>query len=83
MLLAGVAEGLELTPRDLAGERTVTTCSNNRYADFGTALQLLANGQVVVEPMITHRFPLHRALEAFETVRNKVQTGALKVVINP
>ncbi len=83
MLLAGVAEGLRLTSRDLAGERTVTTCSNNHYADFGAALRLLASGQVVVEPMITHRFPLERAVEAFEVARDKVQTGAVKVILHP
>lgn len=83
MLLAGVADGLQVTNRHLAGERTVTTCSNNHYADFEAALRLLDSGQVVVEPMITHRFPLERAAEAFEVARNKRNTGALKVILHP
>jgi L-iditol 2-dehydrogenase len=83
MLLAGVAEGLEVTTALLAGERTVTTCSNHRYADFGIALELLSAGRVLVEPMITHRFPLEEAPLAFSVAANKAQTGALKVVLNP
>jgi L-iditol 2-dehydrogenase len=83
MLMAGAAEGLRLDPASLAGERTVTTSSNNLPEDFARGLELLASGQIVVEPMITHTFALSDALEAFEVARNKQSTGAIKVIIQP
>jgi threonine dehydrogenase-like Zn-dependent dehydrogenase len=83
MLLAGVATGLEVTTASLAGERTITTSSNNHYADFGFGLRLMAAGRVLVEPMITHRFALDDAPEAFAVAADKVHTGALKVILRP
>ncbi|MGM0493523.1 MAG: zinc-dependent alcohol dehydrogenase [Armatimonadota bacterium] len=83
MLMAGAAEGLGLGPASLAGERTITTSSNNLPEDFARGLELLASGQIVVDPMITHRFPLTDAVEAFEVAQNKQETGAIKVIIHP
>jgi len=82
-LLAGVGERLGVTTAALAGERTVTTSSNHRYRDFGAALALLASGQVRVRAMITHRFALERAAEAFAVAQDKVASGALKVLLVP
>lgn len=81
VLMAGVARGLSLSQRDLAGERRLMTCSNHQYADFGIACELLAQERVQVKTMITHRFPLEQAQEAFTVAANKVQTGALKVIL--
>lgn len=81
ILMAGAAQGLTLGPATLAGERRLMTCSNHRYEDFEIALRLLADGRVRVGPMITHRFPLEQAAEAFEVARDKVNTGALKVIL--
>lgn len=83
MLMAGAAQGLRIDPASLAGERTVTTSSNNLPEDFARGLELLASGQIEVEPMITHRFPLTDAVQAFEVAANKHETGAIKVIINP
>ncbi|MGI5820395.1 MAG: zinc-dependent alcohol dehydrogenase [Armatimonadota bacterium] len=83
MLMAGAAEGLRLDPASLAGERTVTTSSNNLPEDFARGLELLASGEIVVEPMITHTFPLSEAVAAFEVAANKHRTGAIKVIIHP
>jgi L-iditol 2-dehydrogenase len=49
------------------------------HDDFPTALELVQDGQVEVEPLITHRFPLRRAAEAFSTADERRQ--ALKVLI--
>ncbi len=81
--MAGVADGLTLTESSLAGERRLTTCSNNFVEDFETGLRLLASGQVQVKPMITHSFALEDACEAFATALNKHETGAIKVIIEP
>jgi threonine dehydrogenase-like Zn-dependent dehydrogenase len=81
MLMAGVAKGLTLSARDLAGERALMTCSNHQYPDFGVAHELLALGRVQVKPMITHRFPLEEAPEAFAVAADKVNARALKVIL--
>lgn len=81
VLMAGVAKGLNLSARDLAGERRLMTCSNHQIADFGIALDLLAQQRVQVKPMITHRFPLEQAPEAFAVAADKVNSGALKVIL--
>lgn len=65
----------------LSGERTLKTSSNAMYADFPRALELLATGTVEVTPLISHRFGLSQALEAFEVVCNKRETAAIKVII--
>jgi predicted dehydrogenase len=36
--------------------------------NFEAVLQLMAEGKVVTEPLITHRFPFARALEAYELI---------------
>jgi len=48
-------------------------------ADFATALRLLSNGEVRDEPLITHRFPLKDAAEAFAVADRRAE--ALKVLI--
>lgn len=83
VLMAGAAPGLSFHPRDLAGERRLMTCSNNRYEDFTIGLSLMAEAKVIVEPMITHRFPLEEAAQAFAVATDKVRTGALKVILQP
>lgn len=83
MLMAGAADGLIIGPADLAGERRLMTCSNHRYEDFAIGLSMLAEGRVVVEPMITHRFELEDAVKAFEVASDKAHTGAMKVILIP
>jgi threonine dehydrogenase-like Zn-dependent dehydrogenase len=82
-LMAGAAPGLDVTGGALAGERTVTTCSNNHVEDYQFGLDLLASGRVSVAPIITHRFPLAAAPAAFEVALNRHQHGALKVILEP
>ena len=66
----------------ISGERTVKTSSNALLSDFPKALELLETGMVKVDPLITHRFPLSRALEAFSVACSKDQTGAIKIVLD-
>jgi 2-desacetyl-2-hydroxyethyl bacteriochlorophyllide A dehydrogenase len=48
--------------------------------DFEVAIALLASGQVRAEPVITHRYPLSRAPEAFATSLDK-HTGVVKAIL--
>ncbi len=83
MLMAGAAEGLRLGLREMAGERVVTTSSNNLPGDFARGLELLASGRVLVGPMVTHVFDLVDAAKAFQVAAGKHDTGAIKVILRP
>jgi 2-desacetyl-2-hydroxyethyl bacteriochlorophyllide A dehydrogenase len=66
----------------LSGERTIKTSSNAIYSDFSRALELLATGQIDVQTLITHRFPLTQGVRAFEVACNKESSGAIKIIID-
>jgi 2-desacetyl-2-hydroxyethyl bacteriochlorophyllide A dehydrogenase len=67
----------------LNAERRILTSANNRYKDFPEAIELLASGSVKVAPLITHRFPLSRAVEAFDLMIHKQNQAAYKIVLHP
>jgi threonine dehydrogenase-like Zn-dependent dehydrogenase len=46
--------------------------------DFEVAIELIASGRAPVERLVTHRFPLEQAPEAFRTAADK-STGSVKV----
>jgi len=50
-------------------------------ADFEWVMDMMADGELAPEALVTHRFPLSEAAEAFRTAADK-QTGAIKVIIN-
>jgi alcohol dehydrogenase len=56
------------------------TLIGSRCGRFEPAIQLLASGKVRVDGMISDRFPLDRAKEAFARAAAK---GALKVLLTP
>jgi len=49
--------------------------------EFQIVSDLLADGKLHATEMITHRFPLEKINEAFETAANKEKTKAIKVVL--
>ena len=49
--------------------------------DYEIAIEQLASGRVALDPMVTHRFPLERIGEAFETAYDKT-SGSVKVQIH-
>jgi threonine dehydrogenase-like Zn-dependent dehydrogenase len=51
-------------------------------ADFDVAIDLIAAGKAPVERLVTHRFPLESAPEAFRTALDK-STGSIKVHLIP
>ena len=83
VMLAVHPEPVSLPLTALSGERTLLTSANNRYRDFPRAIELLADGTVVVEPLVTHRFPIDRAHDAFATMLEKDKHGAFKIVLTP
>jgi 2-desacetyl-2-hydroxyethyl bacteriochlorophyllide A dehydrogenase len=51
-------------------------------SDFALALDIAARRASTLRSLVTHRFPLHRTAEAFETAADKT-TGSLKVSVIP
>lgn len=66
----------------ISGERCIKTSANAMMTDFARAVDLLETGMLKVDPLITHRFPLSRALDAFAVACSKDQNGAVKIVID-
>lgn len=68
--LVGMAAGLSNVPLTYAITKELIITTSLRYANsYQLALSLIAEGKVDPRPMITHRFDLEQALEAFETVK--------------
>jgi 2-desacetyl-2-hydroxyethyl bacteriochlorophyllide A dehydrogenase len=82
VLMATKEKDLHFRALALSGERTIKTSSNAMYSDFPRALELLAAREVKVVPLITHRFGLSQALEAFDVACNKATTGAIKIILD-
>jgi threonine dehydrogenase-like Zn-dependent dehydrogenase len=82
VLMATKEKDLHFPALLLSAERTIRTSSNALYSDFPRAIEFLATGRIRVEPLITHRFALTQALEAFRTACNKSETGAIKIVLD-
>jgi len=82
VLMATKEDDIRFPALLLSGERTIRTSSNALYADFPRAVEFLATGRIQVDPLITHRFALTQALEAFNTACNKSETGAIKIVLD-
>lgn len=61
--------------------REVNLLGVRRYRhSFPIAIHLVSSGKINVKPLITHRFKLENALQAFETARTSAD-GAIKVQI--
>ena len=58
------------------------TAARGQHSDFDTALGILQANSERARAIITHRFPLAQAAEAFATAADKA-TGAIKVQVNP
>jgi threonine dehydrogenase-like Zn-dependent dehydrogenase len=83
-VLLSVHEGaVPVEPVRLAGERRLLTSANNPYGDFPRAIRLLGSGSLSVKSLITHRFALDQAPQAFELMLRKGQEEVFKVVITP
>ena len=51
--------------------------------EFRIVTDLLIRGKLHATEMITHRFPLDRINEAFETAVNRRETKSLKIILEP
>ena len=81
VLMAHPADTLPLDSRLFSGERALMTSANSPYPDFAEAVELVASGRVDVDPLITHRFPIDRAVEALAVAEDKERYGSIKVLV--
>jgi L-iditol 2-dehydrogenase len=78
--MAAPGEGLEIAPGDLYfREVSIVPSYSCGPADTREALELIHRRTVRVEDLVTHRFPLERAAEAFARAREP--EGSLKVLL--
>lgn len=78
--MAAPEEELRLSPHDLYfGEVTLVPSYSCGPGDTAEALALIASGAVAVDDLVTHRYPISRAVEAFARAREP--EGSLKVMI--
>jgi len=61
---------------------SVGFCHHDGGSDYLSAATMLAERPEVVESLITHRYPIEDAAEAFRVSADR-STGALRVVIEP
>lgn len=79
--LAGIdVEDLVDREITLTGSRCYSE-SDSRH-DMDAAIDMASGGEVSLEPLITHVFPLAQAPRAFETACDRAGTGAVKVVLD-
>ncbi|MBP1823339.1 hypothetical protein [Mycobacterium sp. OAE908] len=87
LLLATYWDGLEIPVALCLKEITVLPslmygrCGAAR--EFDVAGALLASNPEIARTMITHRFPLDGAVEAFAAAANREPDAAIKVVVEP
>ncbi|XP_004543275.1 sorbitol dehydrogenase [Maylandia zebra] len=70
VVLVGLGSELATVPLINAAVREVDIRGVFRYCNtWPMAIAMLASGKVNVKPLVTHRFPLEQAVQAFETTR--------------
>ncbi|XP_062998341.1 sorbitol dehydrogenase [Elgaria multicarinata webbii] len=73
LVLVGLGPEMVTLPIVNAAVREVDIRGIFRYCNtWPMAIAMLASKTVNVQPLVTHRFPLEKALEAFETTRKRV-----------
>ncbi len=74
--------GLPALMKELAFQWSYCTCAHDGGHDLDDAAALLAADPEIASTLITHRFPLDDAAEAFRVAADRA-SGAIKVVLEP
>ncbi len=74
--------GMELMSKEIVIIPSMMYGSHGRVRDFDLAAKVLADRPEIGATLITHRFPLDAAVEAFAAARDR-KSGAIKVVLEP
>jgi threonine dehydrogenase-like Zn-dependent dehydrogenase len=68
--------------KEVALRPSLGYCSRGRRKDFTEAADLLADRPELAEILITHRFPIEDAVDAFRLAQDKSK-GVFRVVVVP
>lgn len=87
LVLATYWEGLSFQPmaammKEVTIDFSYMYAANGAIRDFDAAAMLLSNSPRIAKAMITHRFPLAEARQAFAVARDR-KAGSIKVVMEP
>lgn len=80
-LIAHYARRAGVDPEPIVSKALTVVGSGGEDFFFDEAVKLVQSGKVTLKPLVSHRFPLLQAKEAFETAL-RVDV-ALKVLVNP
>ena len=68
-------------PQNMVVAKELSICGSFRFhAEFALAVRLINEGRVDLSPVVTHRFPMAQARQAFEMASDRQQ--AMKVLID-
>ncbi len=81
--LAGPLEEISFPYTHLSAEKSITTSANFNYFDMKAAIDFVERGEVRTKPLITHKFDLEDAKQAFDVALHKRENEALKVMVLP
>jgi threonine dehydrogenase-like Zn-dependent dehydrogenase len=74
--------GVPLLSKELTVHNAMAYSHHDAGSDFGAAVDLLATHPEIADTLITGRFPLDAAAEAFRAAADRA-SGAIKVVLEP
>ncbi|PLW36419.1 hypothetical protein PCANC_15209 [Puccinia coronata f. sp. avenae] len=81
VFVIGVGKDKVTLPFSHMSENEVDLQFQFRYANqYPKAIRLVANGLIDLKPLVTHRFQLQKAVEAFQTASD-IKSGSIKVQI--
>jgi L-iditol 2-dehydrogenase len=81
VFVIGVGGDEQSYPFGLVGAREIDLQYQYRYAEqYPKAIRLVSEGLINLKPLVTHRFPLNKAVQAFQVAADPTQ-GAIKVQI--
>jgi 2-desacetyl-2-hydroxyethyl bacteriochlorophyllide A dehydrogenase len=78
----GVRVGLEVSMKEISLIPAFTYGHHHGRRDFDVAAEVLGRTPELVDALVTHRFPLEDASEAFRVASDRA-AGAIKVVLEP
>lgn len=83
--IVAVGLGADVTiPLGAAVTKEIRLCGSFRFdAEFGWATELISTGAVDVSPLLTHKFPFERAVEAFTMASDRSQSMKVQLEFNP
>lgn len=82
IIVVGVFGQKPVVDLGLVQDRELSLVGTLMYqkGDYERAIELVADGKLCLEPMITHRFPFRDYLNAYETIE-RVQGHSMKVMV--